>query len=103
MRYPAHHRLHLPLTYGLRELIMHIQGLPSSEKFEMKHYFLETKEFSEAINIADELRGILREWDLCDTNISAITTDDGRNICSAVRELGWTNLLCFSHTIQLSS
>ncbi len=33
--------------------------------------------------------------------MSAITTDNGRNICAAARHLGWTNLSCFSHTLQL--
>ena len=70
----------------------------------MKHYLLENKEFLEshsATNIADELRGILTEWDLLDDNTSAITTDNRRNISAAARELSWTNLPCFSHTLQL--
>ena len=72
--------------------------------FELKHHLLVTKEFPEshsAANIADELRNIIQEWDLTEQNISAITTDNGRNIAAAARELGWTNLPCFSHTLQL--
>ena len=72
--------------------------------FEMKHYLLENKEFLEshsAANIADELQGIVAEWNLLDDNTSAITTDNGRNISAAARELSWTNLPCFSHTLQL--
>ncbi len=70
------------------------------EAFQLRHYLLETKEFPEshsAANIANELQGILTEWDLVEDNMSAITTDNGKNIC----HLGWTNLSCFSHTLQL--
>lgn len=73
-------------------------------EFELRHFLLETKEFPEshtAGNIADELREILKEWDLNDEFVSAITTDNGRNISAAIRELGWRNLACFSHTLQL--
>ena len=75
-----------------------------NEAFEMKHYLLETKEFLDshsAASIADELRGILAEWDLLDDNMSAITTDNGRNLSAAAREHGWTNLPCFSQKLQL--
>ena len=39
---------------------------------------------------------------LAEARISAITTNNGRNISAAARELGWVNLPCFSHTLQLS-
>lgn len=76
-----------------------------NDNFELKHYLLETKEFPEshsAANIAEELKSILSEWGLVETSIFAITTDNGRNISAAARELGWVNLPCFSHTLQLS-
>ena len=95
--------MHLPLTsranHAYTEVTIHGIDL---DDFEMKHYLLETKEFSEshsAVNIADELRSILTDWD--DTNLSAITTDNGINVCAAIRQLGWTHLPCFFHTLQL--
>ena len=75
-----------------------------NDQFELLHYLLETKEFPDSHtspNIASELTDILKEWGLSEDDVSAITTDNGRNIIAAIRELGWKNLLCFSHTLQL--
>ena len=72
--------------------------------FELHHYLLETKEFPEShtpLNIANELTSILKEWNLGAENVASITTDNGRNIAGAIRELDWTNIPCFSHTLQL--
>ena len=33
--------------------------------------------------------------------MAAITRDNGQNITAAARELGWRNLPCFSHTLQV--
>lgn len=69
-----------------------------NDNFELKHYLLETKEFPEShsvANIAEELKSILSEWGLVETSISAITTDNGRNISAAARELGWVTFLAF--------
>ena len=103
-RSQSHHHLHLPQIYGANHEYTGVTIHYINKAFEMKHYLLENKEFLEshsATNIADELRGILTEWDLLDDNTSAITTDNGRNISAAARELSWTNLPCFSHTLQL--
>lgn len=52
-------------------------------------------------NVANELTDILKERNLSENNVTAITTDNGRNIAGATRELEWMNLPCFSHTLQL--
>ena len=76
-----------------------------NDAFKMKHHLLITKEFPKSHSAAnieeDELRNIIQEWDFTEQNISAITTDNGRNISAATRELDWTKLLCFSHTLLL--
>ncbi len=72
--------------------------------FDLHHYLLATKEFPEAhtaINIADELLGILQEWEIKQDAVAAITTDNGANITLAVRNLRWFHVPCFSHTLQL--
>jgi hypothetical protein len=74
------------------------------DQFDLQHYLLETKEFPDShtsLNIARELTDILKEWNLSADNLCAITTDNGRNIAAATRELEWRNLPCFSHTLQL--
>ena len=73
-------------------------------EFELQHYLLETREFPEshtALNIADELTEILKDWGLNEDTISAITTDNGKNVVAAIKHLGWEHLPCFSHTLQL--
>ncbi|XP_011410051.1 PREDICTED: zinc finger BED domain-containing protein 1-like [Amphimedon queenslandica] len=72
--------------------------------FKLHHFLLETKEFPEShtsLNIANELTSILKEWNLGAENVAAITTDNGRNITGAIRDLDWINIPCFSHTLQL--
>ena len=96
--------MHLQLIFGLQEQITRVTIHFINKSFELKHFLLETKEFPEshtAVNIAEELTSILADWNLSDDNVVAITTDNGRNISAAVRELGWNNLPCFSHTLQL--
>ena len=76
-----------------------------NKDFDLNHHLLETKEFPEshtAVNVANELTTILAEWKIEESKVAAITTDNGMNITAAVRNLGWTHLPCFSHTLQLS-
>ena len=71
-----------------------------TKDFELNHSLLETKEFPDShtsVNVAEELKNILEE-----SKVACITTDNGRNITAAVRDLGWTHLPCFSNTLQLS-
>jgi len=54
-----------------------------NEQYELKHYLLETKEFTEAHtanNIAEEMRNILSEWELDTMDLVAATTDNATNI-----------------------
>lgn len=76
-----------------------------SKSFELHHYLLETREFPtthSGANIADEVKCVLKEWDIKMNTLIAITTDNGANITSAVRILGLIHVPCFSNTLQLA-
>ena len=73
--------------------------------FHLCCHMLETKEFQSehtGIQIASELRDILESWDLSEDDLIAATTDNGSNIVSALEHLGWNNIRCFAHTLQLA-
>ncbi len=77
-----------------------------TDDYELESKVLETKEFSEShtgSHIADELVGILSDWKLVPSMLSAITTDNGSNIVLATSILEWPRLACFSHTLQLAA
>ena len=76
-----------------------------SADFKLCCHMLETKEFQvehTGIQIASELRDILQSWDLPEDNVIAATTDNGTNIVCALEQLGWHNIRCFAHTLQLA-
>ena len=73
--------------------------------YHLQSYLLETVEFPEyhtGINISEELEVILEEWKLSQVNLSAVTTDNGSNIVSALEIAQWKRMPCFSHTLQLA-
>ena len=45
---------------------------------------------------------VLKEWNIKMNTVTAITTDNGANITSAVQMLDLTHIPCFSHTLQLA-
>ncbi len=56
-----------------------------TDDYELESKVLETKEFSEShtgSHIADELVGILSDWKLVPSMLSAITTDNGSKYCT---------------------
>ena len=73
--------------------------------YHLQSHLLETIEFPEShtgINISEELEVILEEWKLSQDNLSAVTTDNGSNIVSALEIAQWKRMPCFSHTLQLA-
>ena len=73
--------------------------------YQLQSHLLENVEFPEShtgINISEELEAILEEWKLPQDNLSAVTTDNGTNIVSALEILQWKRMPCFSHTLQLA-
>ena len=74
-------------------------------EYRLESHLLETKMFPDshtAENIAEELEGILQEWDLPLDKLCAATTNNGTNIVRAVENLGCQRIPCFSHTLQLA-
>ena len=55
-----------------------------------------------AENISELLPKILSEWNFSVDAVSGVTTDNGSNIVWAISLTEWMQLLCFSHTLQLS-
>ena len=72
--------------------------------YQLQSHLLENVEFPShtGINISEELEAILEEWKLPQDNLSAVTTDNGTNIFSALEIVQWKGMLCFSHTLQLA-
>ena len=54
-----------------------------------------------ALNIADDLRAVIDEWDLLE-KVTGITSDNARNIVAALALLPWPCVSCFAHTLQLA-
>ena len=53
-------------------------------------------------NIADRLRQLVLQWNIEEDNISAVVHDNARNMDTALYELGWPDVPCFAHTLQLA-
>ena len=76
-----------------------------SSDWDMGHYCLQTCEVASshtALNLADELRNSMEEWEITD-KVVMVTTDNGQNIRNAItEELELSHLGCIGHTLQLS-
>ena len=76
-----------------------------SGEYHLKHYLLETKEFTEAHtaeNIAEEMTSIVNEWGLECADLIAATTDNASNIKAALHILQCLHMPCFSHVLNLA-
>ena len=66
---------------------------------------LESKEFSDSHtgeHIAEELKGVLEEWQLSLDSLTAFTTDNAANVVSALDSLPCPRLPCLSHCLNLA-
>ena len=75
-----------------------------SEQWETSYHLLETAESTTdhtAVNLATGLEEVLARWQLPLSKLSGATTDNARNITAALEILGWQQLGCFAHTLQL--
>jgi len=76
-----------------------------NEEYQLKHYLLETKEFTESHtgdNIAEEMRNIISEWELGSVDLIAATTDNVSNIKATLQSLQCLHMPCFSHVLNLA-
>ena len=53
-------------------------------------------------HVADRLRQAATEWEISDERVSAIVRDNAANMRVAVEEVGWEDVCCFGHTLQLA-
>ena len=75
-----------------------------NQDWELVARVLTTKEVRErhtAVNVADDLRTVIEEWNLA-PKVAGITTDNARNMVAAVALLPWARVPCFAHTLQLA-
>ena len=61
-----------------------------------------TPESHTAVNLADGLTDALENWNLDETKLVAITTDNASNIKAAVTLLGWQWVNCFGHNLNIA-
>ena len=55
----------------------------------------------QVVYLADELKDTLKRWDLKDSDLVSVTTNNARNIVCAIEILSWPRLSCLPHTLQL--
>ena len=75
-----------------------------NQQWETCYHLLETAESTTdntAVNLATGLEEVLARWQLPLSKLSGATTDNARNITAALEILGWQQLGCFAHTLQL--
>ncbi|XP_067280629.1 E3 SUMO-protein ligase ZBED1-like [Pseudorasbora parva] len=52
--------------------------------------------------LSEALKEIVLDWDIEESKISCITTDNGANIVAAIRDLKWPWLNCFGHNLNVA-
>ena len=76
-----------------------------TEAWELRSLVLQTRATTETHsgeNIAEDLNKATVEWDLEAKNTPAITTDNAANELKAIRLLGWIQISCMGHNINLA-
>jgi len=76
-----------------------------NSKWELESKVLQTREMKErhtGENIAEALRTAVKEWKIDENRISAIVRDNASNMNVAIEKLGWCDVPCFAHTLQLA-
>ena len=53
------------------------------------------------VNIAERLKETVKEWNVPDDHIAGVVRDNGANIVLGVSLVGWPDIPCFGHTLQL--
>ncbi|XP_041109696.1 E3 SUMO-protein ligase ZBED1-like [Polyodon spathula] len=75
------------------------------ENWELNNCILATKEVEEqhtGLNISTEIRKLLTEFDIPEKKIYGLVTENSANMVNCGNGLGWPQVKCFGHTLQLS-
>ncbi|XP_041470438.1 E3 SUMO-protein ligase ZBED1-like [Lytechinus variegatus] len=73
-------------------------------KWELKTFTLENIECPpphDSDSIMTALQDVMAEWRITPERLAAIVTDSAANMLKAVRELDWSHIPCFGHTLNL--
>ncbi|XP_068120743.1 zinc finger BED domain-containing protein 4-like [Hyperolius riggenbachi] len=74
-----------------------------NKDFKLMSSLLDCFPFTErhtADNLAAELQNICEEWGITN-KVSACVSDNASNIKAAIQKVGWKNVACFAHTLNL--
>ena len=91
-------------SQGLKPYLSYTVHYVDSE-WSLKSYCLQTMYLPEdhtASNLAEGLQETLQSWSLDITRQVCITTDSASNIIRATKDLGWKQLSCFGHNLNLA-
>ncbi|XP_073995761.1 E3 SUMO-protein ligase ZBED1-like [Rhodnius prolixus] len=69
----------------------------------LQTHLLKCTSYSErhtANNLASHLQSTVQEWELTN-KVTAVVTDNGANIVSAVKQCNWRHISCFAHSMNL--
>ena len=92
-------------TSRATEAYMTITAHYISDEWKLESNVLCTSEIAErhtGANIASRIREVLEVWNIQDTHVSAVVTDNAANMTAALSSLEWSHLPCFAHTLQLA-
>ena len=76
-----------------------------TDEWDIANKVLLTREMPErhtGLHIAERLRQAVSEWQIPEDRVSAIVRDNASNMNVAVEEVGWEDVRCFGHTLQLA-
>ena len=76
-----------------------------NSEWRLENKVLLTQEMAErhtGEHIAERLQDAMKEYKVDEQNIVAVVRDNARNMQVAVDKLGWEDVPCFTHTLQLA-
>ena len=76
-----------------------------SDEWKLESNVLCTTEMAErhtGSNSASRICEVLGAWNILDSRVSALVTDNASNMTVALSNLEWSHMPCFAHTLQLA-
>ena len=86
-------------TSRATEAYMTITAHYISDEWKLESNVLCTSEIAErhtGANIASRIREVLEVWNIQDTHVSAVVTDNAANMTAALSSLEWSHLSCYT-------